>query len=272
MGLSVIVIRGAGDLASGVAMRLFHAGMRVAMTEIAAPMAVRRSVCFSEAIYEKAMQVEDLTGRLSASPRDAAACIAAGEIPVLLDPELNIVQSAPDVLNPAVIVDARLLKRFVPKVPAGMVIGLGPGFEPGMNCDAAVETMRGHLLGRVYWTQAPLANTGLPDGNPDRVLRAHVDGRILPIAAIAERVVPGEKIAEIENEEGRHPVIAVVGGVLRGMLRTGTRVQAGVKIGDIDERADPDYCRFVSDKALAIGGGVLEAVLAFRSRLPDLYR
>ncbi len=262
MDRPVVLVRGAGDLASGVALRLYRAGVYVLMTEIAAPLAVRRTVSFSEAVYEGWTQVEGITARFSRSPEDAVPFLVSGEIPVLVDPELTLLQSETIPMQVSAVVDARLLKKTVPPVPVEFVIGLGPGFIPGMNCDAVVETMRGHTLGRVYRDRPALGDTGLPDGNPARVLRSPLDGVIIPSCSIADQVEEGDVVAMVKGIEETASVRAAVSGVVRGMLREGTQVGKGLKIGDIDERGDPSYCFLVSDKSLAIGGGVLEAILS----------
>lgn len=272
MGENCILVRGAGDLATGVALRLYRAGLRVVMTEVSEPLAVRRAVSFSEAVYEGRTAVEGVIARLSGDLAAAAGILPAGEIPVLVDPNLELFQVGSGPLVPKVVVDARLLKLPVPAVRYDFVIGLGPGFTPGENCSVVVETMRGHTLGRVYTDRPALENTGLPEGNPDRVLRAPISGTIRPAFEIRDHVREGQAVAEIEHPTGRTPVFAKVSGVLRGMLRDGMRVQGGLKIGDIDERGDPANCLLVSDKSLAIGGGVLEAVLSQGSTAWSLSR
>lgn len=262
MGGAVVLIRGAGDLASGVALRLFRSGFRVVMTEIRQPLAVRRTVSFSEAVYRGSIAVEGVTGRLVMGWEDTIAAIENAEIPVLIDPDLIIVRR--DHASVDALVDARMLKQPVPPAPVEFVVGLGPGFVPGRNCAAVVETMRGHTLGRVYWDRPAAENTGLPDGNPARVLRAPQDGTIFPSVEIADRVQKGDVVAIVESGAGIKNVRAEVGGVVRGILPAGLHVRQGVKIGDIDARGEPSYCYLVSDKALAIGGGVLEALLSGR--------
>jgi xanthine dehydrogenase accessory factor len=148
-------------------------------------------------------------------------------------------------------------------VQARLVVGLGPGFTPGLNCAAVVETNRGHRLGRVYWDRPADADTGQPEGDPRRVLRMAAAGIVQPAAQIGSLVEQGDVLAVVAGERGEEAVRAGLAGVLRGMVRPGLRLPAGAKIGDIDPRADPSYCGLVSDKSLAIGGGVLEAVMAW---------
>jgi xanthine dehydrogenase accessory factor len=253
---ALVLLRGGGDLASGVALRLHRAGIRVVIAELEEPLAVRRAVSFAEAVYEGVHTVEGVTARRVSADRLPAA-IEAGEIPVLIDPEARILLSSPFF---PVVIDARLLKS--PPVPLPQTvplhIGLGPGFQAGVNCDAAIETRRSHTLGRVYWNGATQPDSGQPEGDPRRVLRAPGEGVLTAQARIGEHVEAGQVLATID---GGQPVISPLKGVLRGLIRDGLQVSKGLKIGDVDPRDDPAACFLVSDKALAIGGGALEAVL-----------
>jgi len=161
------------------------------------------------------------------------------------------------------VVDARLLKSPPAPLPTPVPlhIGLGPGFHAGRDCHAVVETRRGHTLGRVYWSGTTSPDSGQPEGDPRRVLRAPSDGILLVHKPIGEHVEEGEVIAEIVDRETRTQVHSPFAGVLRGLLRNGMVVTRGLKIGDVDSRDDPSLCKQVSDKALAVGGGVLEAVM-----------
>ena len=261
--MRIILIRGGGDLASGAALRLFRAGFDVAITEIREPLAVRRTVSFAEAVYERRVEVEGIPGILAGDQEQAAGILTEGGIPVLVDPDLQILRHPNENIKVAAVVDARLLKTVIPPLPDFFVVGLGPGFIPGENCDAVIETMRGHTLGRVYWDRPAAANTGLPEGASGRVVRAPVGGVVRPEVEIGELVEQGERIGIVRDDDGREiPIPAGIGGVVRGMIRPGIRVAEGLKIGDIDARGDPALCALVSDKALAVGGGALEALLS----------
>lgn len=261
----MILIKGAGDLASAVAVRLHRAGYDVAMTEIARPTTVRRTVAFSPAVYEGHAKVEDVEAILVKSPEDAKRIMAEGKIPVLIDPEAKCRTE----LRPEVIVDAILAKKNIGtgKDDAPLVVALGPGFTPGTDCDCAVETQRGHYLGRVLWDRPPAENTGVPgviEGvSRERILRATEDGVIRPVHEIGDSVKKGEVVAYVDSDKGSFPILALIDGVVRGMLQPGVRVHRGMKSGDVDPRGNRDYCLTVSDKGSAIGGAVLEAVSAF---------
>lgn len=269
---SLILLRGGGDLASGVALRLHRSGFKLVISELAQPLAVRRSVSFAEAVFEGQHSVEGVTARL-VEPDRIKAVLDAGEIPVLVDPDANILLSSFRFL---VVVDARLTKHSpspLPMTPA-LHIGLGPGFHAGQDCDAVVETRRSHTLGRVYWQGTTQADSGQPEGDPRRVLRAPSEGIFVGHRKIGEHCESGELIAEIEStiENHKSTIVNEISGVLRGMLRDGLYVSKGLKVGDIDPRDDPSACYLVSDKGLAIGGGVLEAILSreeIRQRLWD---
>ena len=261
----LILIRGGGDLASGVALRLHRVGFQVAILELPAPLSVRRTVSFSEAVYEGHITVEDVTARLVSADQLQDA-LDVGEIPVLVDPEANILHNQL-VTSPqfTYLVDARLLKKQIEpldiKLPVH--IGLGPGFTAGGNCHAVIETRRSHTLGRVIWEGEAQADSGQPEGDPRRVLRAPGNGNILSIKSIGDHVEEGEPIATLNDVSITSPM----SGVLRGLIHPKAEVSKGIKIGDVDPRDEPEACFLVSDKALAIGGGVLEAILVISKDL-----
>lgn len=253
-------MRGGGDLGSGVAYRLYKAGFPVLVTELAHPLLVRRAVAFGSAAIEGAIMVEGVTARCVTNVDEALAAQAAGEIAVLIDPDGTML---PD-YDPAVLVDARMLKRDPGPQPieTALSIGLGPGFEAPANVDAVIETNRGHFLGHVIWQGEAEPNTGQPGRvlgkTGSRVLRAPVDGAVSGLVEIGTQLHEGDTIATVDGEA----VHAPFDGVLRGLVHDGLTVSAGAKIGDVDPRAARENCFTISDKALAIGGGVLEAVLS----------
>ena len=259
------MLRGGGDLATGVAWRLTRAGWPVVVLELPEPLTIRRTVALSTAVTDGEISVQGMTGVLAASPPDAAAACERGDVPVMVSPEL--VDLGP--LQPDVVVDARLAKRNMDTSmgDADIVIGLGPGFTAGTDCHAVVETMRGHRLGRVIWSGSALPDTGTPaelgGRSADRVLRAPASGEVRWHAAIGDSVSDGQPLGEV----GGTAISAPFDGVLRGAIRPGTTVPEGLKIGDVDPRCDSSACWEISDKSLAVGGGVLEAVLARRSGL-----
>ena len=261
------VIRGAGDIASGIALRLFRAGMRVVMCDLARPTSIRRTVCFSEAIRLGETRVEGVRGVLCADAAGARAAAAAGDVAVLVDPEAACVRE----LAPDVLVDAILAKRNLgtARDMAPVVIGVGPGFTAPVDCDAAVETMRGHYLGRVYYEGSPLPNTAVPGliGGyaGERVMRAPADGAFEPCVEIGAEVRAGDVCARVAGE----PMRATIDGVVRGLLQAGVPVHEGMKCGDVDPRCHPEYIESASDKALAVGGGVLEAALALSGAMGE---
>ena len=256
------LIRGAGDIASGIALRLYRAGIRVAMTEIGRPTTIRRTVAFSDAVVNGEQTVEGVTALRAETPGEALACLERGCIPVLVDPEC----ACREALRPDALVDAILAKRNLGTriTDAPAVVGVGPGFTAGADCHAVVETMRGHTLGRVYYAGAALPNTDVPGliGGfaGERVLRAPADGVFTGTRRIGERVEAGETVGYVAGQ----PMTATISGVLRGLLADGVTVKKGMKSGDVDPRGEAAYCLTASDKALAVGGGVLEAILHLR--------
>lgn len=262
--MSLVLVRGAGDLATGVAWRLHRAGFRVAMTELAEPLVVRRKVSFAEAVYEGRTEVEGVVAVHVGDAAEARSAVDQGLIPVLVDPQARCRLE----LEPEVLVDAIMAKRNTGTAlsDAPLVVALGPGFTAGRDCHAVVETNRGHWLGRVYWQGSTQPDTGQPDSvegrSAERVLRAPAAGHFEAVRQIADRVEAGELIARVGEAEVRAPFA----GVLRGLMRDGRPVEAGLKVGDLDPRGDPRYCDSLSDKALAVGGGVLEAVVGRMAR------
>ncbi|TYP51594.1 selenium-dependent molybdenum cofactor biosynthesis protein YqeB [Thermosediminibacter litoriperuensis] len=259
MGETSVLIRGAGDIASGIAHRLFRCGFSVYMTEIPAPTSIRRKVAFSEAVYDGEAEVEGVKAVLARSVEDAINLSRNGLIPVLVDPDLKCLEG----LKPVVLVDSILAKKNLGtrKSMAPVVIGVGPGFTAGEDCHAVVESLRGHDLGRVIMKGRAAENTGIPgevmNYTLERVIYAPAAGRIRLVRDIGSPVNEGELIAMIGNVEVR----TKIGGVLRGIIRNGFEVWKGMKIGDVDPRGIVEHCYTISDKARAIAGGVLEAAL-----------
>lgn len=255
----LIEVRGAGDLGSGVIYRLQRAGFPVVATELAHPRFVRRTVSYGSAVYEQEITVDGLTARLVEDTDAALALEASGKIPVLIDEGGDIL----DELKPTVVVDARMAKQSQDTTikNAPLVVALGPGFETGVHCHCVVETMRGHCLGRVFWNGHAEPDTGLPGAvggiTAKRVLRAPTEGYVVGHRQIGDVVRAGEVIATV----GGMDVAAQFDGVVRGLIHHSVLVPAGLKIGDIDPRAQRAHCFTISDKALAVGGGVVEAVL-----------
>lgn len=253
-----VLIKGAGDLASGVALRLHRAGYMVAMTDLAQPTAIRWTVSFCPAILQGTAMVEDVRGRLAKGEKDALAAWEVGEIPVFVDPQA----ACRAFIQPQVLVDAILAKRNLgtSMQDAPAVIALGPGFTAGVDCHAVVETMRGHNLGRVYYQGSALPNTGVPGEiggfTKERVMHAPAAGTFHSIHHIGDRVEAGETIALVGNV----PVITHISGILRGILTDGLPVPLGMKCADVDPRCQPNNCFTVSDKARSLGGAVLEAM------------
>lgn len=261
----LVVIRGAGDIATGIALRLHRAGIRLVLTDLPQPTSIRRTVCFSEALRLGETEVENVRAVRAANAAEAKVLAEQGVIAVLADPEAHCVRE----LHPDGMVDAILAKKNLGThiTDAPVVVAVGPGFTAGVDCHAAVETMRGHSLGRVLYEGSPLPNTGVPGViggyDKERVLRAPADGVFEPCHDIGELVEAGETIACVAGK----PMKTVIGGCLRGCLQAGVTVFEGMKCGDVDPRGMPKNCMLASDKALAVGGGVLEALLHFSRKL-----
>ncbi|MCX6056088.1 MAG: selenium-dependent molybdenum cofactor biosynthesis protein YqeB [Chloroflexi bacterium] len=257
---STILIRGGGDLASGVALVLRRAGFKVLITELPVPLVVRRMVSFAQAVFNGHCLVEEVVGELAASLGAAEIIMQEGRVAIIIDPENRICKG----LTLAGLVDGRMIKRGSDQSldAAPYVIGLGPGFTVGVNCHAVVETQRGKDLGRVYIDGSAEADSGIPEPvngfARERVLYSPADGSFMGEVQIGDLVEPGATIAMINNQK----ITALFRGVVRGLIQNGVVVKRGMKVGDLDPRCETEMCYQVSDKALTIGEGVLAALLA----------
>lgn len=261
MGLSRITvgIRGGGDISSGVAWRLHQCGFKVFLTETGEPLSVRRKVSFCEAVYDREALVEGVRAVLVDSSAEIEAQWGLGNIPILVDPYFEEGLKA----SPMVVVDGIMAKKNLGTTigMANLVIALGPGFEAGKDAHFVIETNRGHFLGRVIEKGFAEADTGLPGVvmgiGKERVLRAPAEGRWQAVKEIGMTVKKGEPLGMVSGRVLEAPIQ----GVIRGLIRTGTFVTEGLKIGDIDPRGKVENCYTISDKSLAVAGGVLEAIL-----------
>ncbi len=267
---TLVAVKGAGDLATGVMHRLVRAGFLVMATELPEPTVVRRTVSFAEAVWQGEMNVEGVTARLACSKAEIEAVLASRQVPVVVDQDGILVKE----MQPMVLVEATLSKynSGITINDAPIVVALGPGYEAGKDAHAVVETNRGHNLGRVYYQGYAEPNTGVPGAiggyTLERLLRAPVAGRLYGTHKIGDMVQAGETVAEIKTDDAgdRVPVIAAIPGILRGLLRDGLHVTTSMKVGDIDPRAAREHCFTISDKSRAVGGGALEAILYFLLR------
>lgn len=264
-----ILVRGGGDLASGVVVRLHRAGWEVVVAELAQPLAVRRYVSFAQAIYDGEIRIEDVPARRVDQLIEVRKLLKQGIVPVIHDPGLTIREH----FLPQVLVDGRM-RKTPPETGldvAMLVIGLGPGFTAGINCHAVVETNRGPFLGRVIWDGQAQPDTGIPEQvgeyQVERVLRAPAGGVLEPLMQIGDRVREGQAIARVAEQV----IFSPFNGVIRGLVQGGLVVRAGEKIGDVDPRDDPRLCWLVSDKALSVGGGVLEAILSWKPLRQEMW-
>jgi xanthine dehydrogenase accessory factor len=259
-----ILIRGAGEMASGVAVRLYGAGFRPVFTEVARPLCVRRTVSFADAVYEGDAAVEGVAVRRVAGPSEIPADRKAGRLALWVNGDIDAVSA----IRPDIVIDAIIAKRNL-GLHAGLadlVIALGPGFEAPRDAHVVIETNRGHNLGRLIYEGSPEPNTGVPGviggESAQRVLRAPTDGMFESDLGIGDSVEAGQVVGMVASQ----PVRANLSGSLRGQIRPGTPVWTGLKIGDVDPRGRKDYCFTISDKARAIGGAVLEAILGRYNR------
>lgn len=255
----IVLIKGAGDLATGIAYRLNRSGFKIVMTEIEKPTTVRRTVAFSQAVFDNQVEVEGVVAKLAKDMDSVEKIIEKGDIAVVVDKDTKILKQ----LRPKVVIDAIIAKKNIGTSisDADIVIAVGPGFEAKKDCHCVVETKRGHYIGKVILDGSAIPNTGIPGEiggyTVERIIRATADGIIMPVVEIGDFVRKGQIVAYIDKE----PVYAQIEGIVRGMLQKGLHVTKGMKSGDIDPRCKKEHCFTISDKARSIAGGVLEAIL-----------
>ncbi len=260
----VIIIRGGGDLATGVAHRLYRSGFKVLLLEVAEPLVVRRTVSFAQAVIDGKTTVEDVTAVHAASLDEILGAWQQQEIPVYVDPALAILKD----LKADVLIDATLAKRDTGMRPdmAPLTIALGPGFEAGRQVDVVIETNRGHDMGRLIFEGSAEPDTGAPGPvkgfSTERVLRAPCAGAVRHVVDIGTKVKKDDIVCYV----GDMPVRTVFDGIVRGLIMNGREAPEGLKIGDVDPRPIQEYCCTISDKARALGGSALEAILSWRNK------
>lgn len=264
----MIIIRGAGDIATGTIHRLFCAGFPVLVLETDHPSAIRRKVAFSEAVYDGTATVEGVTAVRISSADQAEETLLQGKVPLLVDPKGESIRT----MKPEALVDAILAKKNLGTTMdmAPLTIALGPGFEAGRDVHFVIETMRGHDLGRIISSGFAAANTGVPGiiggYGAERVIHSPAAGIFRQHREIADEVQAGETIGTVETPAGEIPVVTVIPGILRGIIRDGYPVPKGFKLADVDPRLDQrKNCFTISDKARCIAGSVLEVVCASRN-------
>ncbi len=304
----VVVVKGGGDLGTGVAYRLFMCGFRVAVLEQPAPTAIRRCVAFASAVDEGRIVVEGVEARRVESVAEMRRALrhrrwvpvlvveerAAKRPPLRRQRRTNVRTTRPDVLVDATLVKQRRLIT-TSRRDARLTIALGPGFVAGRDVDAVIETSRGHDLGRVIRHGRASPDTGTPGDiagrGSERVLRATATGLLHGVRKIGARVRRGDVVAWIvrERRAGASPaptnnktrigtrefvrstrksIRAGVSGILRGLMADGRVVTKGLKIGDVDPRGTRRHAFTMSDKARAVAGGVHEVITKWLNQQP----
>lgn len=262
--MELVIVRGGGDIATGICHRLFKAGFNVLVLDIEQPTTIRRRVAFSEAIYSREIVVEGVKAVNVKRIEDIYHEINKGNIPVYIDPVGKVIAE----LSPLAVVDSILAKRNLGTNMdmAPITIGVGPGFVAGKDVDLVIETQRGHFLGKVIYGGSAIPNTSIPGSilghTEDRIIRASAEGEVKPLVEIGQMVEKGQVICKV----GETDVIANLSGIVRGMIIEGINVTKGFKIGDIDPRGDIGNVDTISEKARAVGGGVLEGLMYMKNR------
>jgi len=263
--METVIIRGGGDLGTGIAYKLYKSGYKVIILEINNPLAVRRTVAFSEAVYENEVTVEGVRGIFVKDKNGIYEILNSGTIPIFIDSEGDIIRD----IKPLAVIDAIIAKKNLgtKKSMAPITIGIGPGFEAGKVVDLAIESNRGPNLGKIFYSGKPLEDTGIPSSvmgyAEERVLRAPIDGIVTPFYKIGDTINEGEVICKVGEEDLKAPFT----GLLRGMIKEGLYVKKGLKIGDIDPRCINEYAYTISDKAKTIGDSVVKGIEELKTTL-----
>lgn len=263
--LNLVAIRGGGDIATGIAYKLYKSGFNIVILEAEKPLSIRRKVSFSEAIYEGEAVVEGVKSVYVQDINDVGIEIKKGNIPVLVDRSAESIK----LLRPEIVVDAIIAKKNLGtnRSFAPITIGIGPKFVAGLDVDLVIESMRGHCLGTIIEKGESQSNTGIPGSimgfTEERVIRAVEDGIISNLVDIGDHVEKGDRLAKINDKY----VYATISGIVRGLIRDGLYVEKGLKIGDVDPRDIREYAFTISDKARTIGGSVLEGILYMQRRM-----
>lgn len=260
----VVIVRGGGDIASGAIQKLHRSGFKVLVTEIENPTSIRRKVCFSEAVYDGRIEIEGIRAIHVKNLDEIENAWESKAIAVIIDPECKY----REIFQPRILVDAILAKKNMGtnRSMAPITVALGPGFEAGKDVDVVVETNRGHNLARLIFEGKAAPDTGAPGSiggyTLERVIYSPAEGLIKNIKSIGDIVKADEIIAYV----GEKPVKSIIEGVLRGLIRDGSKVSKGLKIADVDPRvSEQKNCFTISDKSRNVGGAVLEAVLYMRN-------
>ena len=261
----LVMVRGGGEMATGVALTLHTAGFRVLLLERSEPSATRREVAFADAVHDGTKTVERVTCTCLKDRKEAAKRLKAGEIVMIVDPEARSVED----FHPQVFVDAVLAHRNLgtTKKMAEHTIALGPGFCAGRDVDTVIDTTRGHNMGRIVhegFTRRDEKNLA-PDETIEHIIFATAAGRFEALRSISFLVRKGESIGHIHAGGGTVEVTAPFDGVLRGILHDGTTVYMGEKIADVHPTMTQGECFTVSDKVRCIGGSVLMDIMRWEA-------
>lgn len=261
----LVIVRGGGDLATGVIQKLWHVGFKILVLETECPLTIRRTVSVCDAIFQKEQRVEDLVAVRITSLKDCAKCWQQNKLPVFVDQTASAIQQ----LKPLIVIDAILAKKNLGthRGMAPITIALGPGFSAPQDVDVVIETMRGHRLGRLYFEGTALPNTGIPGEiggkSAERVVHAPASGQVIHLKNIGDLVLKGEALFLIDQV----PVYSPLTGTLRGLISEKVICCQGLKCADVDPRpVEKVDCLTISDKARALGGAVLEAIFMIGRR------
>ena len=260
LNMTIILVRGSGDVGSAVAHLLFRSGLAVVLHEELQPSATRRLMAFTDAVFNgtaslegvEARRVEDPGALEDALKEHSFIPLVAGDFDYLLR-----------FLHPDVLVDARMRKHSQPKLQRGLApltIGLGPNFIAGESVDLAVETGRGENLGRVIraGSTEPLQGEPVELGGHarERYVYATIGGVFHTTCRLGQIVSQGEVVANIDGS----PLAAPLSGALRGLTHDGVPVTPGTKVIEIDPRGPQAQVSGIAARPERIARGVLEAL------------
>ncbi|MBU0726211.1 MAG: xanthine dehydrogenase [Alphaproteobacteria bacterium] len=254
-----LLIRGSGEVGSAIALALFRGGYRPVVQDDPAPATLRRGMAFSDALFDGRALLDGVPACRVDGLDDLRETVQAGQaIPVTALPVADLLAAQ----DWDVLVDARLRKRSVPEDQrglAGLTIGLGPNFVAGGTVDIAIETSW-EALGTIIrkGPTLPLRGEPRPIGGVgrDRNVYAMQGGVVQTTHHIGDLVSEGDVLGEIEGA----PFIAPLPGLLRGLVRSGVRVDKGAKLAEIDPRGSTGHCFGVGERPARLAAEVLKLI------------
>ncbi|HUB63356.1 MAG TPA: xanthine dehydrogenase [Methylocella sp.] len=253
------VILGTNEIASAVAVNLYHGGYGVVLSHDPLPPVIRRKMAFHDALFDDPVIVGGVAARRVDTGLEILSSFRSTKDVIITELGLLdlIVLRTIDIL-----VDARLQKYQVTpdlRPLARFTIGLGPGFTAGANCDFAIETRpakTGRIIEQGATDEADGVARRLGSAGAERFVYSAMPGRWHTAIEIGTRIFKDFIIGHLGGEAVRAPF----DGILRGVVRDGIEVPAGVKLLEVDPRGRAANWTGTDSRARTIATAVSKAV------------